>query len=168
MAGLDLGLRNFGPPFQCFVASRFDFPVNSCVDEGTVISMNIVIFGFLLRKMAPCKVYDKTGTFFHIAHRRTSLTHGTNPRPTASFSSNHKLTRILRATWCVAQKNASPWSEWPPKASAARRSRRRLVCRCRQRDGDMVSCDIGQPRGEEAGSCLVFLVFVGSHLSNCV
>ena len=65
--------------------------------------------------------------------------------PRASFPSNHKCFSGILTTWCVPQRSVSPRSAWQREASAARRSQRRLVCRCR-------------PRSAKAGVHRVFFV----------
>ena len=60
--------------------------------------------------------------------------------PRASFPSNHLCFSGILTTWCDSQRSISPWSAWRREASAARRSRRRLVCRGRPRSGGCRGC----------------------------
>ena len=86
------------------------------------------------------------------------------------------FTSILRALWCGPQRNSSPSGGWQPKASAARRSPRRLECRCptklrlqRLRSGDeVVPRSVGRPCGAEARLCLVFLCSLPTSPELCV
>ena len=62
-------------------------------------------------------------------------------RPQAAFPSRSQVfSGILTTTWCDPQRSVSPWSAWRREASAARRSRRRLVGRCRQRSAGCRGC----------------------------
>ena len=56
------------------------------------------------------------------------------------FPQDPKCFSSLLATWCDPQRSVSPWSAWRRGASAARRSRRRLVRGCRQRSAGYRGC----------------------------
>ena len=99
--------------------------------------------------------------------------------PQATFPSRSQVfSSLFTTTWCDPQRSVSPWSAWRREASAARRSRRRLVCRRRQPGCggcartatwcDMASRNIGRPRGAEAGVCVLFSLHVSSHISRRV
>ena len=83
---------------------------------------------------------------------------------------------ILTTTWCDPQRSVSPWSAWRREAWAAKRSRRRMVCRCRQRSAGCRGCarmatwrrNIGRPRGAEAGVCVMCSLHVSSLISRRV
>ena len=73
-----------------------------------------------------------------------TLTHMTDlmtyPYTTSHISFKSQVFSSLLTTWCDPQRSVSPWSAWRLQASAPRRSRRRLVCRRRQRSAGCGGC----------------------------
>ena len=156
---------------SCF-RSQFHFPRNSRMKEGgPKFTRKTSNFGLLLIKNTPqCKIYHKTAGFYTLRTDAHDQLNDTYPCTTASFPSKSQLFSGILTTWYDPQRSVSPWSEWRPEASAAGRSRRRLVCRCRQRSAGcggcarMASRNIGRPRGAEAGLCLWCSLHVSSHI----
>ena len=92
---------------------------------------------------------DPVVNFFYQKSRVFSTLHTDAHDRLGELSTHHKphfpqdpklLSGILTTTRCDPQRSVSPWSAWQPEASAARRSRRGLVCRCRQRSAGCRGC----------------------------
>ena len=64
----------------------------------------------------------------------------TYPYTTSHISLKSQVFSSFLPTWSDPQRSVSPWSAWRREASAPRRSRRRLVCRTRQRSASCGGC----------------------------
>ena len=107
--------------------NQHSFPKSRRMDEGLQIGMKIIMCRapFDDKCLPVKKKTTKQQVFSHCTPRHmTDSWHEYMHHSLIGFKSE-VFTSILRATWCVPQKNASPWSEWHGHARPRQQEDRR-------------------------------------------
>ena len=141
--------------------------------KGPKPTENLQFWSVLMKNVLFHQIFDKKNCrFSHISLRHITDSRLQPMHRSFIFLQSQVFTSSFRAKWCDLQRNASSSKEGPPKASATRRSPRRLVCRLTTKrwlqrlrsQGGMVPHSVGRSRDEEAGLCLTAF-HLSSHIS---